>query len=97
MSIKSYATKVAGKKNKNDIFMFTLSTCGWCMKTKRLLSDLGVEYFYIDVDLVEDKNADEVIKEFSKWNPHQSFPTIIINNKKSIIGFQEDKIRELCK
>jgi len=97
LSIKNYATKVAGKKNKNDIFMFTLSTCGWCMKTKRLLSDLGAEYSYIDVDLIEDKKADEVIKEFSKWNPQQSFPTIIINNKKSIIGFQENKIKELCK
>jgi glutaredoxin-like protein NrdH len=95
MSIKDYATKVAGKK-KNDILMFTLSTCVWCMKTKKLLSSLGIEYSYIDVDLVGD-DIEEVIKEFNRWNPKQSFPTIVINNKKSIIGFQEDKIKELDK
>ena len=96
MSIKDYAKKVPGKK-KVDLFLFTLSTCGWCMKTKKLLKDLGVEYSYIDVDLMSDDIRDEVIKEFNRWNPKQSFPTIVVNNKDFIIGFQEDKIRELAK
>lgn len=96
MAIKNYAKKVNGKK-KGDIFLFTLSTCVWCMKTKKLLEDLGVEYSYVDVDLVEDDNKEEVVKEFNRWNPKQSFPTIVINNKKCIIGYQEDQIKELGK
>lgn len=96
MSIKDYAKKVPGKK-RDEIFMFTLSTCVWCMKTKKLLNSLGIEYSYIDVDLVEGDIEDEVIKEFNRWNPKESFPTIVINNKKSIIGYQEDKIVELGK
>ena len=96
MSIKNYAKKVEGKK-KNDVFLFTLSTCVWCMKTKKLLKDIGIAYSYIDVDLVEDDIKDEVIKEFDRWNPEESFPTIVVNNKNRILGYQEDKIKELGK
>jgi glutaredoxin len=96
MSIKDYAKKVSGKK-KDEIFLFTLSTCVWCMKTKKLLSSQGVEYSYIDVDLLDDDIKDEVMKEFDRWNLNESFPTIVVNNKKCIIGYQEDKIKELGK
>jgi glutaredoxin len=95
MPIKDYAKKVAGKK-KDEILMFTLSTCVWCMKTKKLLKDLGVEYSYIDVDLLDEKGLKEIDKEFRQWNPKQSFPTIVLNNKRSIIGFQEEEIRKFA-
>jgi glutaredoxin-like protein NrdH len=29
-----------------------------------------------------------------KWNPACSFPTIVIDDKKCIVGFKEDEIRE---
>jgi len=93
MAVRDYAKKIAGKKRK-DIFLFTLSTCVWCMKTKKLLKDLGAEYSYIDVDLLDEKKLEEVDNEFSRWNPNRSFPTIVLNNKRCIIGFQEDEIRK---
>jgi glutaredoxin len=94
MSIENYAKKVAGKKKKN-ILIFTLSTCGWCMKTKKMLKDLGLEYSYIDLDLLDEDAEKEVIKEFGRWNPRHSFPTIVVDNKRCIIGYQEDEIKEL--
>jgi len=94
MTIKDYAKNVSGKK-KDDILLFALSTCAWCIKTKKLLNKLGIEYSYIDVDSLKDDV--EVVKELKHWNPRQSFPTIVINNKKCIIGYQEDKIKELGK
>jgi glutaredoxin-like protein NrdH len=90
--LEKYATKVSGTKKKN-IFMFTLSTCVWCMKTKKLMKDLGYEYSYVDVDLAE--GEEEVMKEFMKWSRSQSFPTIVVDNKRTIIGYQEDKIKEI--
>ena len=96
MAIKDYAKKVAGKK-KDDIFLFTLSTCVWCKKTKKLLKELGLEYSYIDLDMMEHEIEDEVVKEFDHWNPKQSFPTIVVNNKMCIVGYEEDKIKELGK
>jgi glutaredoxin-like protein NrdH len=92
MKLEQYATKVPGK-SKGDITLFALSTCGWCRKTKNLLNDLGLEYRYIDVDLLDAQAKREVVEEVARWNPSTSYPTIVINNK-SIVGFQEDKIRQ---
>ena len=33
--------------------LYALSTCVWCRRTKQLLDQLGVEYDYVDVDLLE--------------------------------------------
>jgi glutaredoxin len=84
---------VAGE-NKGKILLYALSTCGWCRKTKQFLEDLGVEYSYIFVDLLEEDDKDDIIKDVKKRNPRISFPTIIVNDEKCIIGFKEDEIRE---
>jgi len=93
MKLEQYATKVDGK-GKGDILLFALSTCGWCRKTKNLLNSLGVGYRYIDVDLLDGEAKEEVVAELDRWNPGHSFPCIVIDNSKCIVGFQEDKIRQ---
>jgi glutaredoxin len=90
---ENYIKHVSGKK-KGDILLFAISTCGWCRLTRELLDELGVDYKYVYVDLLEGQAKKEANKEVSRWNPDQSYPTIIID-KKCIVGFQEDEIREL--
>lgn len=80
--------------NRGHILLYALSTCVWCKKTKRLLGELGVEYYYIDVDLLAGEEKTEIENDLSRWNPRRSFPTIVINNEKTVIGFDEDEIRE---
>lgn len=87
---------VPGQK-KGDVVLYALSTCGWCAKTKNLLNTLGVEYWFEYVDLLEDDEKEKALATVTKWNPDCSFPTIVINDKKCIIGFKEDKIREALK
>ncbi len=84
---------VSGKKLA-DIFIYTLSTCGWCKKTKAFLNELGLDYNYIDVDLLPENEEDAVVEELKKWNPSCSFPTMVINKEHCIVGFQPDKIKE---
>jgi len=79
-------------KNKGDIVLYALSTCGWCRKTKDLLRELGVAYKFVDVDLLEGKERAAIMEEVERWNPQCSFPTIVINNK-CIVGYDEQKIR----
>ena len=81
-------------KNKGRIVLYALSTCPWCKKTKKLLEDIGVEYYFGDVDLMTDAERKEAMRIVQKWNPGSSFPTMIIDDSKCIIGFQENKIRE---
>lgn len=75
--------------------LYTLSTCGWCRKTKALLGDLGASYDYVDVDLLEGDDIKTAEEEIKKWNPACSFPTIIVNGEKCIIGFNEEEIRSV--
>ena len=50
-------------KNKGEVILYALSTCVWCKKTKKLLNELGVEYSYIDVDLLNDKERATIEEE----------------------------------
>ncbi|MCE5329211.1 glutaredoxin family protein [bacterium] len=85
---------VDGKQGKN-VMLYALSTCIWCRKTKMLLNELGVAYDYVDVDLLDSEEQDKVVEIISKFNPSGGFPTIIINDKDCIRGFDEEKIREV--
>ncbi|MEI6039761.1 MAG: glutaredoxin family protein [Candidatus Berkelbacteria bacterium] len=95
MSFEERIIKVPGQ-DKGKIFIFALSTCVWCKKTKQLLNDLGVMYDYIDVDLVSGNAEQELMDEFKKYTNNISFPTIIIEDGQEVItGFDEARIKEL--
>lgn len=87
--------KVPGSKKNHKVMIFTLSTCGWCKKTKKLLKDLDVEYEYTDIDTVSGEEREKVREELRKHNPRMSAPTIVIDDGKNVIvGFDEEEIRE---
>jgi glutaredoxin len=88
--------RVAGKKGAK-IEVYALSTCPWCHKAKKLLSDLGVEYFFTDVDQVSEQEKQALLDTVKKWNPACSFPTIVVNEQKCIVGFKENEIREVAR
>jgi glutaredoxin len=80
-------------KNKGHIVLYALSTCPWCKKTKNLLDELGVEYYFCDVDLLNETEKKEALNSIEKWNSARSFPTMVINDTQCIVGFQENKIK----
>jgi glutaredoxin-like protein NrdH len=81
-------------ENKGDVKLFALSTCIWCGKTKKLLNELGVEYDYVDVDLLDTDDQQEALSEIRKYNPAGGFPTMVIDGSECIVGFDERKIRD---
>lgn len=88
---------VEGKNNKHKVFLYALSTCGWCKKTKALLKELDCTYSYLDVDLLEKHESEKVDDEVKKWNPAKTYPTIIVNDKTCIVGYDPDKIRKILR
>jgi len=89
--------KVEGSNTKHKVFLYTLSTCGWCKKTKQLLKDKEIAYEYIDLDTCskeDQKKAIEILKE--KKIP-VAFPVIVVNDNKVIQGFKKDDILEAIK
>ena len=83
-------------KDKGMVILYALSTCVWCRKTKQLLDKLGVEYDYVDVDLLQGEEKTKTTEEVKKLNPRCSFPTLAINAQ-CIVGFDERKIEEALK
>ena len=81
-------------ENRGEIVLFALSTCGWCKKTKRLLNELSIEYYYVDIDLLKGDEREKTLKEMESFNPRCTFPTLVINDQ-CIVGFKEEKIREV--
>lgn len=81
-------------QNKGKLVLFALSTCGWCKKTRALIEDLDADYEYVYVDLLKGADREEVVEMVKKWNPQLSFPTLVVNDDKTIVGFKEDEIKE---
>ena len=80
--------------SEHHVMLYTLSTCVWCKKVKRLLDDLGVSYESIEVNKLSGEDRTEMIGEVERFNPKCTFPTMIIDDDECIIGFKEEKIRK---
>jgi glutaredoxin-like protein NrdH len=86
---------VPGKKKAHQVKIYTISTCGWCKKTKELLKALDVQFEYVDVDTLTGDDYSEATEEVKKYNPYRSYPTIVIDNGKHVIlGFKDKEIKE---
>jgi glutaredoxin len=75
------------------VFLYALSTCGHCKNTKKLLDSNGVQYDFVDVDLLPKEEMKKVLDEVRKVNPQAAFPTLLIGDK-VIIGYRELEILE---
>lgn len=84
-------------EDRGDITLYALSTCAWCNKTKKLLADLGVEYRYVYVDLLQGEERRRTLEEVKRHNPRASFPTTVFKDGKSVVGFKEKEIKEALK
>ncbi len=81
--------------SKRDILVYSLSTCGWCRKTKDFLRQSGVGFRYVDVDLAEPADQEALMEEIRRWNPACSFPTLVADGRTALIGFDPDRIRKM--
>lgn len=87
-------TKVEGSKSKNKVFLYTLSTCGWCNKTKQLLNDNDVAYEYLDLDKCSREDQKTAVDELKAKKLPIAFPIILINDDVVIQGFKKDELVE---
>ena len=80
--------------DRGKVLLFTLSTCIWCRKTKAFLEESGIAYSYIFVDELDGEEKEKIREEMKKWNPSCSYPTLVVNNEKCIVGFDVDAIKK---
>jgi glutaredoxin-like protein NrdH len=87
---------VEGKK-KGKVMLYALSTCVWCNKTKKYMGELGIDYYFTNVDMLPEKEREEAEKEIMKWNPSCSFPTIVFNDSNCVVGYNPEEITKNLK
>ena len=86
--------KVSGKKNNHKVTIYALSTCVWCKMTKQYLNENGVEYEFVDVDLLNDNDKSQAHAAIVSKGGPLSYPTTIIDEKTVITGFRKDQLKE---
>jgi glutaredoxin-like protein NrdH len=78
-----------------DVKLYALSTCAWCRRAKSFLDENDVEYDLVYVDHLDGEEKEQVLEEVRKWNPRRSFPTIVVDDAKSVAGFKPDRLKEV--
>jgi len=87
-------SKVSGKINDHKVTLFALSTCVWCKMTKQFLTDNGIEYEYVNVDLLNPEEKNKAHEAILSKGGNLTYPTVIIDNKEVIAGFRKDQLKE---
>ncbi|MBW1713291.1 MAG: glutaredoxin family protein [Deltaproteobacteria bacterium] len=81
----------------HKVHLYALSTCSHCKNTKAFLNDAGIDYTFVDVDLTQGDERRALIEEVKKYNSGLSFPTVVIDDEKVIVGFKKAGLEEALK
>jgi glutaredoxin len=91
--VPSFMMHVAGSKDRGIVLLVGRTTCPWCMKAKELLGNLGVDYYWIDLNTLDEANTTRVTDAIRVCGQTNSVPILVINGERCIVGYQEDQIR----
>lgn len=85
---------VPGSRNERQVAFYGLSTCVWCKRTRQLLEDNDVAFDFVYVDLLRGDERRQVMEQVREWNRAGSFPTVVVDGEKCVVGYKPDEIRE---
>jgi len=77
-----------------NVFMYTLSTCPWCRKTKKYFGDHSIPFKYVDYDLQSAEEQQNIEQEMKKRSGPLSFPWVLIGDD-LVVGWNPAKYDEL--
>ena len=76
---------------------YTLSYCPWCKKAKKFFKERGIEFEFIDYDLVDEAEQDRIEDEMKKNSKGGiSFPYVVIDGT-VVHGWNPGRYEELLK
>ena len=75
--------------------MYTLHTCRHCVKLKEFLDRHGIAHRLIYVDDLANQARKEIMTTLRFHNPRGSFPTLVVPDGRSVVGFREEAVKSL--
>ena len=76
------------------VFMYTLSTCPWCRKTKRFFTERNVPFEFVDYDLQTAERQQQIEKEMKDRGERMSFPWVLIGDE-LVVGWDPERFERL--
>ena len=58
----------------DEVFVYALSTCPWCRKTKQWFDDSKIPYEWLDVDSLQGDEADDAAAKATSSAAAGAFP-----------------------
>ncbi|MEI6079420.1 MAG: glutaredoxin family protein [bacterium] len=84
-----------GTKCKNELVVYALSTCGFCHRALKFLKEHSFKFKYVYYDELEPEVQEQIEKQLrDQFNRSLSFPFLVIDCKRFLIGFNQDKWEE---
>ena len=77
-----------------EVFLYALSTCFHCRRTKQWLDNHNVEYKFVDVDLADEDEKKRLVKEVKELTGASQFPVIKVGDE-HVTGFNEERLKKL--
>ncbi len=86
--------RIPGIRNQHQVLFYALSTCIWCKRTREFLEANNIAFDFVYVDLLSGTEREAVVEQVRRWNPSVSFPTLVIDGCRAIIGYRPEEIQE---
>ncbi len=77
----------------DEVFVYALSTCPWCRKTKQWFTDSQIPFESIDVDQLKGDEQDAAADKAQELSGGRRFPVTVINGQ-VVVGYNPDKFQE---
>lgn len=71
---------------------FALSTCVHCRHAQDFLEQNHVPIQPLYVDRLQGEVREEALEKMRHYNPNLSFPTLVFDDGRVIVGFRKDEI-----
>jgi glutaredoxin len=85
---------IPGRRDEHTIVFYGLSTCIWCKRTRKFLESQEVKFDYVYVDLLQGQEREEAVEQVRCWNPAVSFPTLVVDDARCVVGYKPEEIKE---
>lgn len=76
------------------VFMYTLSTCPWCRRTKKWFTDNKIPFEYVDYDLQPPEKQAQIEQEMLGRGGSMAFPWVVIDGE-IIVGWNPNRYAEI--
>jgi glutaredoxin len=75
------------------VSMYALSTCPWCMKTKKYFKEHAVAFDFVDYDLADEGTQRRIMEDMNA-NGATGFPFVRIGDV-VVVGYNVPRYKEL--